>query len=296
MPPTTNKRAAIKSSLADFQTLPLNPASRNLFAVLGYQSERTVPLDSIAEFCEQFDPENRLNHPTALKDQWQSLHLLFQITDQELSGENSLFKDTSVQQRLMQSYVFFALEMKGGDYARGKLTGIVRQINRVFPMPVMVLIKHQTDKRPVLSIGVINRRQNKKDADKDVLGKVTIIRDISLTEPHRGHLDILDSFALANLVHPKKEPIHNFDTLHATWEQIFNIELLNERFYKELSNWYFWALPQVEFPADLEPDDEKRRATGLIRLLTRLIFCWFLKEKSLIPEKLFHPTDLATLP
>ncbi len=40
---------------------------------------------------------------------------------------------------------------------------------------------------------------------------------------------------------------------------------------------------------------EKRRATGLIRLLTRLIFCWFLKEKGLIPEKLFHPTDLAKL-
>ncbi len=61
------------------------------------------------------------------------------------------------------------------------------------------------------------------------------------------------------------------------------------------SNWYFWALPQVEFPADLEPDDEKRRATGLIRLLTRLIFCWFLKEKGLIPEKLFHSADLARL-
>jgi hypothetical protein len=45
--------------------------------------------------------------------------------------------------------------------------------------------------------------------------------------------------------------------LHAAWEQIFNVELLNERFYRELANWYFWALPQVEFPADLEADDEK---------------------------------------
>jgi 23S rRNA G2445 N2-methylase RlmL len=68
------------------------------------------------------------------------------------------------------------------------------------------------------------------------------------------------------------------------------------RFYRELSNWYFWALPQVDFPADLEADSEKRRATGLIRLLTRLIFCWFLKEKDgLIPDKLFHSTDLAKL-
>jgi type I restriction-modification system DNA methylase subunit len=158
-------------------------------------------------------------------------------------------------------------------------------------MPVMVLFRHGK----CLSIAVINRRRNKLHAEKDVLEKVTLIRDISLTDPHRGHLDILASFAVENLVHPKKLPITDFDSLHAAWEQIFNIELLNARFYRELSNWYFWALDQVDFPADLEPDKDKRNATGLIRLLTRLIFCWFLKEKNLIPEKLFHPTDLATI-
>jgi type I restriction-modification system DNA methylase subunit len=162
-------------------------------------------------------------------------------------------------------------------------------------MPAMVLIKHLSDKQPVLSIAVINRRRNKVSAEKDVLEKATIIRDISLTKPHRGHLDILDSFAFANLKHPQKLPIRDFDTLHAAWEEIFNVELLNKRFYKELANWYFWALPQVDFPTDLEPDDEKRRATGLIRLLTRLIFCWFLKEKGLVPEKLFHPADLEKI-
>ncbi len=39
----------------------------------------------------------------------------------------------------------------------------------------------------------------------------------------------------------------------------------------------------------------KKRASGLIRLLTRLIFCWFIKEKGLIPEKLFHRADLADI-
>ena len=132
---------------------------------------------------------------------------------------------------------------------------------------------------------VINRRLNKRDIEKDVLGKVTIIRDISLANPHRGHLDVLNSFALPSLI--AKTAIYNFDTLHAAWEEIFNVELLNKRFYKELSNWHFWALPQIDFPADLEPNDDRRRATGLIRLLTRLIFFWFLKEKGLIPERLF---------
>ena len=211
------------------------------------------------------------------------------------ASSQSLFQDTDVKPGLLRSYLFFAIELTGEGYARSKLTGIARQINRVFPMPVMVIIKHVADKKPVLSIAVINRRQNKREAVKDVLGKVTIIRDISLNTPHRGHLDILASFARANLVHPQRLPINNFDALHAAWEEIFNVELLNKRFYRELANWYFWALPQVDFPADTEPDDEKRRATSLIRLLTRLIFCWFLKEKGLVPEKLFNETDLGKI-
>ena len=155
-------------------------------------------------------------------------------------------------------------------------------------MPVMVILKHG-DK---ITIAVINRRNNKLDNSKEVLGKVTLIRDINFSTPHRGHLDILNSLSFSNLEHPQKKPIVDFDSLHEAWENIFNVELLNTRFYKELSNWYFWALPQVEFPNDLEPDDEKRRATGLIRLLTRLIFCWFLKEKNLIPDNLFNPNEL----
>lgn len=283
----------MKSALANFLTLPLKDAARQLLAKLGYTSDKFLvgagskPQDFLADFAtgQPFDEAK------ALVSEWKSADLLFQLTDEELSRESSLFTNDSVQRGLLKSYIFIAIELKGRDYARGKFSDIARQINRLFPMPVMVFFKH-ADR---LTIAVINRRRNKIDDNKDVLEKATLIRDISLASPHRGHLDILESLALSKLVHPKKLPITNFDTLHAAWEQIFNVELLNERFYRELANWYFWALPQVEFPADLEPDDEKRRATGLIRLLTRLIFCWFLKEKGLIPEKLFHVEDLKKI-
>ena len=284
----------MKSALGNFQTLPLKDAARRLLAKLGYQSDKFIAGagSSPQAFLDLFSSGHAFDPAKAIVSEWKSADLLFQLTDQELSRETSLFTDDSVKAGLLKSYVFIAIELKGSDYARGKFSTITRQINRLFPMPVMVFFKHQGR----LTIAVINRRLNKLDESKDVLGKVTLIRDINFTQPHRGHLDILDSLALPNLVHPQKKPITDFDTLHATWEQIFNVELLNERFYRELANWYFWALPQVEFPADLEADDEKRRATGLIRLLTRLIFCWFLKEKDgLIPENLFHPTDLAKM-
>ena len=290
-------RDAIQTSLSAFAGQPLRPAATGLLGTLGYRSDRTVQLGNSSppaflDFVRNQAGNSGFSEAKALCADWKSADLLFQLTDDELSGHTSLFKETGVNAGLLQSYLFFAIELAGGDYARSKLTGIARQINRVFPMPVMVLIKHLTEKKPVLSIAVINRRQSKRDAAKDVLGKVTIIRDISLVEPHRGHLDILASFAVPNLVHPQRLPINNFDTLHAAWEEIFNVELLNKRFYRELANWYFWAFAQVEFPADIEKDDEKRRATGLIRLLTRLIFCWFLKEKGLIPERLFVEAEL----
>ncbi|MCZ7593006.1 MAG: DUF4391 domain-containing protein [Kiritimatiellae bacterium] len=293
MPTVHDTKHAIVKALAEFGAQPLAKAATALLNRLGYGSKRSIAGagSSPQAFLDLFGSGHTFDEKKALFDEWKTADLLFQLTDQELSRELSLFTDDSVQRGLLKSYVFVAIELNGGEYARGKFSAIARQINRLFPMPVMVIFKHQSR----LTIAVINRRRNKNDESKDVLEKATIIRDINFAQPHRGHLDILDSLALPNLVHPKKLLITDFDTLHAAWEQIFNVELLNERFYRELANWYFWALPQVEFPADLEPDDEKRRATGLIRLLTRLIFCWFLKEKNLIPEKLFHPTDLAKI-
>ncbi len=287
---STQMKQAISQHIQKFSSQPLRQAALSLFSTLGYASDRTVETPSVAEFRVQFDSESKLEHPAALIASWQSAELLFQLTDEELSRSTALFKDEAVKISLLQSYVFIAIELADGDYARGKLAGIARQINRIFPMPVMVLFKIGGR----LSIAVINRRINKRDDNKDVLGKVTLIQNIAIENPHPGHLDILASFSLAELTEGRRV-IQNFDQLHAAWEEVFNVELLNKRFYRELANWYFWALPQVDFPADIEKDDEKRRATGLIRLLTRLIFCWFLKEKGLVPDKLFAEADLKKI-
>ena len=283
-------KKTISRCIQAFANQRLRQSALELFAALGYTSDRTVQTRSVQDFREQFDQEDLLSNPAAQIEQWQNAELLFQLTDEELSSSATLFKDDSVRTSLLQSYVFIAIDLREGDYARGKLANIARQINRIFPMPVMVLFKVGGR----LSLAVINRRLNKRDENKDVLGKVTLIQNIAIGKPHPGHLDILASFSLAELSADKRS-IQNFDQLHAAWEEVFNVELLNKRFYRELANWYFWALPQVDFPADIEKDDEKRRATGLIRLLTRLIFCWFLKEKSLVPEKLFAEVDLKNI-
>lgn len=179
-------RPTISAALNAFEDRPVADAARRLFSVLGYESDRTLNLGSsepqaFLDFVRTNLGETVFNEDKAVFPEWRSADLLFQFTGQELSAQLSLFDETDVNVGLMQSYVFFAIELAGGDYARGKLTNIARQINRVFPMPVMVLLKHLTGGQPAISIAVINRRRNKRDEAKDVLGKVTIIRDIMLS-------------------------------------------------------------------------------------------------------------------
>ena len=71
--------------------------------------------------------------------------------------------------------------------------------------------------------------------------------------------------------------------------QVFSSELLTRKFYSELSDWYAWAVQVARFPNDLATteDDEKFNHESCIRLITRLIFVWFLKQKHLIPEEFF---------
>lgn len=72
----------------------------------------------------------------------------------------------------------------------------------------------------------------------------------------------------------------------------FSVEPVTKQFYNELQNWYFWAMDEVEFPDDEDKDRENRNAKNLIRLITRIIFVWFMKEKKLIPATLFDKSFL----
>ena len=67
--------------------------------------------------------------------------------------------------------------------------------------------------------------------------------------------------------------------------KVFSVEALNKEFYQKLANWFFWALRVVRFPEG--GTDYEKNAVPLIRLITRMIFVWFMKKKNLVPDQLF---------
>ena len=87
-------------------------------------------------------------------------------------------------------------------------------------------------------------------------GKVSLLRDIDFNNPHAGHLKILHELNIHGKTvevetNGKKKKITDFKTLTLYWQSVFNVSILNKKFYKELSDWFFWAKNMVTFPDDL---------------------------------------------
>ncbi len=250
----------------------------------------TLKPNTAASFSKTFVGNRPFNEEQALIADWESVDFLFQLTDEEIrtQGQRLLFESQGQWDgKIIESYLFFAIALKRPTYTRTELAGITRAVNRLFDMPAMLLFKHGD----TLTLSVINRRLHKREPDKDVLEKVTLIRDISLVGTHRAHIEILADLSLMEL--HGKHGFTIFVTLDAAWRKTLDTSALNKRFFQEIANWYFWALDHVQFPKDAPKADDGKDHISAIRLITRLIFCWFVKEKGLIPDALFDERKLA---
>ena len=83
----------------------------------------------------------------------------------------------------------------------------------------------------------------------------------------------------------------------------FSVESVTKEFYSKLFAWYEWARECVKYPFGVDKkvelinykQDEKLISTHIIRLITRLIFVWFIKQKDLVPKDLFDKDSLARI-
>ncbi len=284
-----DKLKQIEEAIQAFNSKKLYDSSLALYKALDYQSNKTERISpaTFDGFIDSFNlSKNAINKEKAFVSHWKHIEFIFQVADSEITRVQSLFDTGEVDRNEYQSFLFFTIQLKDDSYKRSDLVKITRELNVPFKMPVIVLF-HYGNK---LTLSIIDRRLHKKDTSKDVLEKVTLIKDIDIASPQRAHKEILKDLSLNELY--KKFEFHSFVKLHEAWKATLNISELNKKFYKELAYWYFWALQEVEFPDDELKDDKTRNPVNVIRLITRLIFVWFLKEKNLIPDDLFNKREL----
>ena len=295
----------IQSAIQAFETKSLFDAGVGLFNSLGYDTSLQAPLDkkTYEEYKDNYidvsEAKDRFSEEKALVSDWKSVDILFQLTDESFSGHQGLF-ESHLEKMEHDSYLCMAIELCGDEYSKSQISNITREINKLYSLQTIIIFKYGEN----ITLSLINRRINKKDTNRDVLEKVTLIKDIIVAKPHRAHIEILFDMSLEQL--RTQFEVNNFETLHKAWSEVLDTQALNKRFYTELSNWYFWAIKTVVYPGyEMEAErnglftkEEKLRehnAKNLIRLLTRLLFVWFIKEKDLIPDELFDERAICNI-
>ncbi len=259
---------------------PLRAGAQQLLNALGYSSQRTTDTESIEDFLERFAPDGKLTaRQRELFESLKTVEIVFQFTATEISAQSRLFNYPDFDEGRVESFLFVAVDTAHDTCTRTHLAQITRVVNRLFAMPVILLFRHGSS----LTVAATHRRANKQDDNLDVLEKVTLVKDIQLVDSHRAHIEILTDLAFPRMV---ERGVSSFDQLHTKWEQTLDIDALNKRFYREVFVWFERAVKICSFPYDGAGEGASER--HVIRLITRILFIWFLKEKRLVPEELFH--------
>ena len=288
------KKREIESALAAMNGGDFLQTSKKLLEVLNYHGPLIEELpETVEDFIQEY-PAEKTDTKTEqeFRKNAKSIELVSQVGSDELAdSQPNHFESRTFDKGLIKSFVFCTVELKDKDYSRSKYAEFTREINKRTTLATVVFFRVKNR----LTIGFVGRRPSQLDESKDVLEKATLIKDIRLDNPHRAHLDILFELSLkecAKWMTAEEQP-KNFDGLLEAWLARLGTEELNKKFYQELFAWFKWAVKEATFPTDknrsLDPEEH------VIRLITRLLFIWFIKEKGLVADELFNETHVRDL-
>ena len=217
------------------------------------------------------------------------IYLVGIVTDEVFNGKSLAEVDNELSNDY-QGLLIIAVDLKDKIANRTELSTLTRLFNRRFnAMPVAVLFRYGNH----IALANAERTQYKQTyREGEKIGKVSILKDIDTLKPHRGHLRILEKLQI-------DKSIKTFKELYAKWLGVFDTKILNKEFYKELFAWYEWAISEtsgIKYPNDPKAIKEERQLEKqIIRLITRVLFVWFIKQKGLVPNNLFEEAELQKI-
>ena len=294
---TTVLRDSIQTALTATAVGDFSQGAQALLEAMGYRSELTIPgqTGNVEDFIASLPGANQgTKTEQEFLQEATSARILFQITDEEIRGsaQGRLFETSAFSYSNARSFIFAAVELNDETYPRGRYAAFTREINKRFSMPAVVLFRAASGK---ITLSFVHRRANKRDSTRDVLGSVSLVREIDPAEPHRAHLDILADIALDSRLAWMKTRgrREDFDGLLAAWLAALDTEELNKRFYRDMIGWFDRAVSTAKFPTNQARTLSTKE--HVIRLITRLLFVWFIKEKGLVDKDLFVENQVKAL-
>lgn len=110
---TTNERKPLEEMSEKTKREAMDEVSVKILQTI--ETDKTVTLEDsnpqrFFAFIEENNPDSDFDKRKALFADWKSTDLLFQLTDEEISRQTSLFQDDEVKPGLLRSYLFLAIE------------------------------------------------------------------------------------------------------------------------------------------------------------------------------------------
>ena len=280
-------------NLGVFADENIQRASLSLLADLGIEmnvhSEQQIHIPDIMDGVLGKTPKAVLDICDKIKESY----LVGVISDETFLGHDKEQTFVEARDNKYDQMLVFSVDFKrDAKLTRSEMATLTRALNRASKdAPVMLVCRYADDEEVRFAMSLCERTAYKQSGHTgEKVGKVNILRGINPEMPHTGHVRIIEDMRL-------ERGEDTFEAVYKKWFGVFNNDVLTEQFYKELQNWFFWAIKHVQFPNDIDDntDDMKYNPQNVIRLITRLIFVWFLRQKGLVPKALFNREDLDRL-
>ncbi len=269
-----------------FNTQSLFEAMKSFFQYL------KVPVSEVTEDPANADDIvgnnfNKSNKAHALID---TVYFLGLVNKSAFDGEENYDSLISIKtsKKDYDGLLIFGIQLKnrasGLKPTRSQLAEITRLFNREFNYTPVVLVFKYGQQIAFANSERLKYKQAWREGEK--VGKVTMLKDIDIANPHAAHIKILDGLR----IDPKKT--NSFQLLYSYWQSVFSLQALNDQFYSNLQEWFYYASQHISLPFKPDYVNEKENIKNfLVRLLARTMFCWFVKEKGLINSELLELAD-----
>jgi len=268
--------------------ISLNILKHNFYEGLkAFFQELNVPVDYFTE--ESARPQEILKENYKSQNETFSLmedvYFLGIVNDAIFNGNKTFNTTEDVKQKISRDYdglVIFGVTLRSCQNGllptRNQLAEITRAFNREFKYtPAVVVFKYEN----YLALANSERvpyKQTWREGEK--VRKVSLLKEINIDDPHRGHLAILEKL---KIITTGRNAITNFIELYFYWQSVFSISVLNKVFYQEIIGWFNSAIQDIRIPSQNSGSEKHKDFT--VRLIARAFQD---QRRFLLPEVYFQ--------